>query len=199
MASCGPLVISYIAGTKKNILQGLGVYLIFSLSRISTYLILAVSVFFLGRFTVEHLAADYSKYIAIVGGIFIVVVGVLVAFGQHLTLGLINLKRIEKFILKQDTKSMVLFGLITGFLPCAPLIVLLSLISLISRSWFNSLIYSFSFGLGTLISPLVLLVILAGLIPRFLSGYRVLFYRFFNIACGLVIIFLGIQLIRSGV
>jgi len=48
--------------------------------------------------------------------------------------------------------------------------------------------------LGTIISPLLLLVMLAGVIPRFM-GNREKIYRIFTFICGLVIIILGIQLL----
>lgn len=197
IASCGPLLITYIAGTKKNILKGLVTYIIFSLSRVSAYLILALLIFFLGEFMIEQITEEYSKYIFILGGGFIIFVGMIMALGKHLDFGF--LKRTEQVILERDIKSIVLFGLIIGFLPCAPLIAIFSYIGLISKTWLSSLMYSLSFGLGTTISPLILLIILTGLIPKLLINRAAIYYRVFNLICGLIIIFLGIQLIRRGI
>jgi sulfite exporter TauE/SafE len=197
MASCGPLVISYVAGTEKNIGKGLAAYAIFSLSRISTYLILALAIFFLGHFAVERFAGEYSRYISIAGGLFIIFVGMIMVLGRHFDFGL--LKKAQKITLGQDTKSVILFGLIIGFLPCAPLIAILSFVGLVSKNWLTALLYGFSFGLGTFISPLILLVVITGLIPGLFSRNDGLYRRLFNIACGLVIIFLGVRLIYGGV
>lgn len=199
LASCGPILISYIAGTKKNILKGLGVYIIFSLSRICAYLILALLIFFLGQFAFERFTSGYSKYVFILGGSFIIFVGIVMALGQHWDFGLLKLKKVQRFILERDTKNIVLFGLIIGFLPCAPLIAVFSYIGLVSQNWFTGLLYSLSFGLGTVVSPLILLVILAGLIPKLFIDKAKIYYRFFNLVCGLIIIFLGTQLIYRGV
>jgi sulfite exporter TauE/SafE len=194
MASCGPLLICYLAGTQKNIAQGLFNYSIFSLSRICAYFSLALLIFFLGRFTFERLSAEYSRYIFIFGGIFIIFVGVVMALGKHLESRFFS--RLQRFILKRDFKNVILFGLIIGFLPCPPLIVILSSIGLISKSWPSTLLYSFAFGLGTFLSPLILLVIITGVIPKLIVENLKTYYRFFNLVCGLVIIVLGIQLLK---
>lgn len=117
----------------------------------------------------------------------------IMVMGQHLDFGF--LKKAQQIILERDVKSMVLFGLIIGFLPCAPLIAILSYIGLISKTGLTSLLYSLFFGLGTILSPLIFLIILAGLIPKLLIDRTAIYYRIFNIICGLIIIFLGIQLI----
>ena len=55
VASCGPVLVSYIAGTGKNIYKGFLVYVLFSLSRVISYIILALAVFYLGRFAEQRL------------------------------------------------------------------------------------------------------------------------------------------------
>jgi len=72
-----------------------------------------------------------------------------------------------------------------------------SYIILVSRGWPEALFYSFSFGIGTFVSPLIFLVIAAGLIPKYLIGSK--YERVFSLICGLVIIFLGMQLARRGI
>lgn len=198
IASCGPLLISYMAGSKKNIIQGLVAYLVFSLGRISVYLVLALLVFFLGEFAVDNLTGIYSRYIFILGGLFIIFVGALMLLGRHLKFGFLKLDKLQKFILERDIKSVFLFGLIIGLLPCAPLIAVLSYVGLISKNWYSSLSYGLSFGLGTFLSPLILLVMLTGLIPKLVAPKAAIYYRIFNIICGLIIIFLGIQLVYRG-
>lgn len=195
IASCGPILISYIVGTKKSILKGLVVYILFSLSRISVYLVLGVLIFFLGNFLLERFLHNFSKYILTLGGAFIILVGILMAWGRRLEFK--PWQFLEKNIIGHDKKSMLALGLVTGLLPCAPLLVILSYVGLVSKSWFESLLYSFSFGLGTFISPLILLVILAGLIPKFLVDKKNLYTQIFSFICGLMIIFLGLQLIRK--
>jgi sulfite exporter TauE/SafE len=197
LASCGPLLICYVAGTGKNIGKGLKTYVIFSASRICAYVILSLLIFFLGRFMLERFLGEYSKYVYILGGAFIIFVGFIMVLGKHLNLGFLN--KIKKNILERDTKSLIIFGLIAGFLPCAPLIAVLSYVGLISKNWYSSLSYGLSFGLGTFLSPLILLVMITGLIPKLVAPNAAIYYRVFNIICGLVIIFLGIQLAYKGI
>ncbi len=184
--------------------KGLKAYIIFSLARVAVYIILALVIFFLGRFALERLLGGYSKYIVILGGGFIIFVGAMMAVGKKPEISgknpLLHLlssrwQVLQKNILEQDKKSLVMLGLIIGFLPCAPLLAILSYVGLISKSWLSSLFYSLSFGLGTFISPLLLLTVLAGAIPLLLPEKEALYSRLLSILCGCVIIFLGIQLI----
>lgn len=192
LVSCGPLLISYTAGTALGIARSLVTYLVFSLSRLAVYLVLGLSVFFLGQAITEHSLGRYSRYAYFFGGIFIVAMGALVMFGRNLNHALCQ--RASALFLKRNIKTVVVFGLITGILPCAPLISILSYIVFISDTWLKSLWYSLAFGLGTVVSPLVVLVVFAGLIPRTLIA-REKFSRIFNALCGAVIVVLGVLLL----
>jgi len=183
LATCGPILITYIAGTKKHTLKALFVYGLFSLARISVYLFLSLAIYFFGRFTLERLIGNSSRFILIIGGAFIVLMGILTAMGRSYT------------IIRHDKKNVFALGLIVGFLPCAPLLAILSYIGLVSKSWVDSLYFSLSFGLGTTLSPLILLTALSGLIARLLKDRKTLYQKIFSFICGLIIIFLGIQLI----
>lgn len=193
MASCGPFLIAYIAGAKKNVAKGIMVYVLFSLARILVYVVLGLAVFFLSRFAVERLLGDLSRYIFILGGAFIIIIGIFLAFGKSLELNFWQF--LHKNILEHDKKSIFTTGLIIGLLPCAPLLAILSYVGLVSRTWLSSLLYSLSFGIGTFVSPLILLTILAGIIPRLFLQKKAIYSSIFSLICGLTIIFLGIQLI----
>ena len=195
MASCGPLFISYIAGARKGILNSLMDYVLFSLARICVYLILSLLVFILGKFVLERFISGYSRYLFIGGGAFLVSIGALMAIDKKSNLKFCGFLR--EHILARDKKSIITLGLIAGLLPCAPLLAVFSYIILVSKGYPETLFYSFSFGVGTFVSPLIVLVIAAGLIPKFLVGSK--YERAFSLICGLVIIFLGIQLVLRGV
>ncbi len=196
LASCGPLFLSYISGSGKNITKSLVSYLIFSLARITVYVFLGILVYCLGKFFTETIFEGISKYVFILGGGFIVCIGMLMALGRHMDAAVRRV--VYKNLLEKDIKSIFLFGLIIGLLPCAPLFALFSYVALISKSFTLSAIYAFSFGLGTLLSPLALLAVFAGVIPRALLKIKPLFSRIFNLVCAAVLIFLGIQLVRRG-
>jgi len=193
MASCGPLLISYVVGTGKDIEKSVVAYALFSLSRVSVYLALSILVYLAGKFVVEGLMVAVSRYVYIFGGIFIILMGVLMLAGKRIEWGICGFLR--KKLLERDKKSVFMLGLVTGFAPCAPLLALFSYVALISKSWGTSLIYAFSFGVGTVISPLLLLAVFAGLIPKFLKDKKEVFGRVFNVLCGIIVIILGLRLI----
>jgi len=183
LATCGPILVSYVAGTRKNIPAGIRDYLIFSSCRIFVYVILGLLIYSLGRLAVTAFMASYSRYIFILGGVFIVSIGIFIATNKKIWF---------------KNKNLVIMGVTIGLLPCAPMIAVLSYIGLVSKSWLQSLFFSFSFGLGTLISPLILIVVIAGFIPKILEKTQALYSKVFGIICGAVIIFLGARLMIRG-
>jgi len=193
IASCGPFLVTYIAGTEKNIPKGIITYILFSLARIFVYVILSLAIFFLSRFAIEQLLGGLYRYVLILGGGFIIIIGLFLAFGKRLEFSFCQ--SLHKNLLEHDKKSIFTVGLIIGLLPCAPLLSILSYVGLISRTWLVSLLYSLSFGIGTFVSPLILLTILAGIIPRLFLEKKAIYYSIFSFICGATIIFLGIQLI----
>ena len=191
LVSCGPLLISYIAATKTDFKAGLLVYLIFSFSRISVYLVLG---FLTGVFSQEiiHKIFGQGSLIFFLIGLFILLLGLLIILGIQPNLRLCKLWE-EKFI-KKDTKSIVTLGILYGVAPCFPLLGILSYVILISKSPLISSFYMFCFGMGTIVSPLFLLSVLAGTVPRLLIRQQKMFYLF-RILCGLIIVALGLQIL----
>lgn len=193
LASCGPLLVTYIAATGKNMLRGGLTYLLFSFSRILVYLAFGLLVFLFGEVT-QRAFGTLARYIFLVAGIFIAAIGIFITLGKNPAHRLCQ--KAQQVFLKNDSKTILLFGVFTGVLPCAPLVTVLAYVGLVSRHWLDSLFYSLAFGLGTLVSPLLLLAMFSGLIPRLLAKQDK-FYRLFNLVCGLIIVFLGWQLARK--
>jgi len=195
IASCGPILISYTAGTNKNIIKSALVYLLFSLSRILIYMCLSLFIFLLGQAIVSYTLLPFSKYLFIFGGLFIIAIGLLIILGKNPEHKFCN--KLQNFFLNKDSKTVIILGLIVGILPCAPLISVLSYVGLVSRHWLDALLYALFFGLGTLVSPLFLFVVFSGFITKSMVA-KSNFYRIFNFIFGLIIVFLGIQLIIRG-
>ena len=193
LASCGPILISYIAATKKNVYDSIFSYSLFSFARILVYLFLSVSIFFLGQFTTERLLADFSSYIFITAGLFISLMGLLLAMDKKIEIG--PLRSFKKYILEKEKKNSLILGIIFGLLPCVPVLVLLSYIGLYSKTWSDSLLYALAFGIGTFLSPLLLLAIFTGMLPQLLKDKREIYCRSLSRIFGLIIFLLGIQLI----
>ncbi len=191
MVSCGPLLVSYVAGTGKNIGKSILVYLLFSTGKIIAYILLGLLIFRGGQIAME-MSTGVGRYIYLIGGLFLILIGILLALKGKIENRLCG--NLQGFFLKKDIKTVLAFGLIIGFLPCAPLVSVLAYIALISKTWANNSLYSFSFGLGTLFSPLLIIIVLAGLLPR-LTRAREKLFRWLNLIGGLVIVFLGLQLV----
>lgn len=194
LVSCGPILISYVVGTRKDIGKGIASYICFSAARIATYIILGLCVFFLGKFVLTRFIGEAAKYLLIAGGIFVTLIGALMVAGKSWDVPFC--KFLQRHMIERDNKSVAIMGVVIGLLPCAPLVALFSYVGLISKTWMQSVMYSLSFGLGTVFSPLVLLVIISGLFPKLLAGKRETFSRALGVICGVIIIILGIQLIR---
>ncbi len=192
LASCGALLLSYIAGTGKNISKGITAYLLFSLSRIFVYLVLGLAVFFSGRFIFER-SFNLFRLISIGAGVFVILLGVLMISGK--AANIIPCFFLHRHLLEKDNKSIIILGLIMGILPCAPLVSMLTYAGLISRNGFENLLYIFSFGLGTIVSPLLILAGLTGLLPKLWNNTKAGYEKAFNVVCGLIMAILGLQLI----
>jgi sulfite exporter TauE/SafE len=195
LASCGPLMVSYITGTNKNVRQSIAAYLVFSLSRTAVYAILGLLFFQFGQMAAEELFGSYRGYIFTAAGIFISITGLLVALGKGAHNRLCD--RLSGELIRKDNKTMALIGLVTGVSPCLPLLSVLSYIGLVSKSWQASLLYGFLFGLGTTFSVLFILAISCGLLPGFFQA-RPRILSMINRVCGLILVALGLQIILRG-
>ena len=195
LATCGPILISYIAATKQNSRQGALAWLLFSLSRIFIYLVLSLAIFLLGEFLVKQNLTYFSKYIYPVGGMLIVLIGIFTMCST--SSAKCESPRAAHAALRSTIQPITL-GLIMGLLPCMPLLAVLSYIGLVSLSWQRCILFSLIFGLGTFFSPLILLVLATGVIPGILFN-RPKIYRYFRLVCGFIIVFFGVQLIFRGI
>ncbi|HPT06519.1 MAG TPA: sulfite exporter TauE/SafE family protein [Candidatus Omnitrophota bacterium] len=196
LASCGPLLLSYVAGSGKNVAASITAYFLFSLPRLFIYAILSLVIFVCGVMMTQITMAPVIRYITLLAGLVFILIGLLIATRNkfvHRTCALLQ----EKFIQK-DKKTIVLLGVFAGIVPCAPLISVLSYIGFVAQSWQQCLLYGFSFGLGTVFSPLLVLAALGGLIPAIIKDNSII-RKTMDIACGCIIVILGILLIRRGI
>ena len=196
LLSCGPLLISYIAATKENAGGGLKTYIIFSITRIFVYLLLGVLAGILGEWVLHRLYESQAlKILFIIFGFFLIVVGFFLMI-ERFSLGQKCHLFIQQHLLGKDTKNIILFGLLVSLAPCMPLVAVLGYIALISDYWTKGAFYMGAFALGTAISPMIFLSLAAGGLAKFLGKYP-LISRLLKVFCGLIISYLGFQLILS--
>jgi ABC-type nickel/cobalt efflux system permease component RcnA len=89
------------------------------------------------------------------------------------------------------------FGFLIGVSPCAPLLALLFDIAVMSKGLLDGLFYALFFGVGTFLSGLITIGLIAGLLTRVPVAFikSKIAFRIFNIACALLLLAMGIGLI----
>ena len=135
--------------------------------------------------------SDIKYRIEIGGGIFIVFLGLTIILG-----GLTRWK-ICDFIHRWDHGSIFVAGVLKGLLPCAPLLAVLSYLVLNAKNEIIGGLGAFVFGLGTLLSPFLLLAGFAGYITKYISNDKL--YGFIQRICGAIVIYLGVKTIIAGI
>lgn len=193
LLSCGPLLVSYIAATKEGPGGGLRTYIIFAFTKIFVYLLLGLLVGFFGEFVLHRVFGSAGLRFFYFGfGVFLFILGVLLC-AEKFPWG----KKCSSWFGTsgpRDIKNIIVFGLVVSLSPCWPLLAVLGYIALISDHWSKGLLYMGAFGLGTAISPMIVLSMAAGWLARLLHRHERIF-RLARIFCGAILCYLGFTLI----
>ena len=190
---CTPIVLSYIAATQDSGRKGFKSVLIFSLSRAFIYVLLGLLAGLFGKILTTSLD-KYSLTIYITGGVFISLSGILILLGKNINLPICQILR--KYTVENNIRNSIVLGIIIGLLPCTPLLGILVYISLISKDLWQGAILGFSFGMGTIISPLIIFGILVSSLPKKIIRNPTTF-EIFKKFCGFLLFLFGVQLIVS--
>lgn len=196
-ASCLPVVAGYIAGVGSAFKQSVRITLVFNVGRMIAYSLIGVLIGlfgdFLAFFVSEQVVAPFRIYGSIAFGLSTAAIGV------YLVLKARNIKsscecsqpqvgaatnRMRRYGV--DLGAFTL-GFTRGLIICAPLILLLSA-SLTMVDAVGSMIIAFLFGLGTTISPILLL----GGVTGWLLSKAPLFRKWISIAGGVVLLLMGV-------
>ena len=149
---CGPVLLSYIAGTSDSWRQGLRATLTFSAARLLAYGLLGTAAGLSGQLMGRFIQS--TSLIEALGGAIIAAIGALMVLGREAGPRLCTLLRSEG--------NPALLGFLTGLSPCPPLVSILIGIALSTTSPLMGALYGLAFGSGTLLSPLLALGALAG-------------------------------------
>jgi uncharacterized membrane protein (GlpM family) len=196
IASCGPVLLSYLVSSAKTPRSSLIAYAVFSSARLLTYVALAAGAFLAGTFALEHGLQRWHGRILFAGGTFVILLGVL-ACAESRRGGFIT--RCRCVLVEKGGKSTFLLGVVAGVSPCAPLLGVLSYIVFVAKSAMEAVLYGAAFGLGTCMSPLVLLAAAAGFLGRIPFTGTEAYVRIFRYICAAVLIALGVQLLIRGI
>jgi len=134
----------------------------------------------------------WSNIINIILGVFVLLIGILTIISKEPLSS-----KYCSFLSKGNLRNASILGLLAGFSPCLPLLGILNYIIIISHSPLEGLIYAFAFGLGTTISPVILLAGLSGKLAGDFSGNRKI-KALIKIISSFVLIFLGAKIIFPG-
>lgn len=193
MLVCAPILLPYIAGTKRTWQEGFKAALIFGLTRLTVYTLMGGVVGYIGYYLFQLFYNRlWGLYLWIFAGILIITLGFLIMLGKGIKNPVCRV--LQKQTLEDSTKSMILLGILIGFSPCLPLIAVLTQIMFMAEHFYQGFLYGFAFGIGTVISPLLILGALTPLISeKLIRSERV--GRVFNFICGVLLVMVGIYII----
>jgi sulfite exporter TauE/SafE len=160
-------------------------------TRLVAYVLLGLLAGGFGRLLTQWLHQfDYLIFLG--GGIFILLLGLLIIFGKESGHRLCQVLRRE--VVDNRIRGPVMLGITVGILPCLPLLGVLIYIALKTQNLWQGAFYGFAFGVGKFISPLIPLGVLASVLPAgLIKNHRV--YGFFSRLCGLILFLIGVNLI----
>lgn len=189
---CAPILLPYIGATQKGWFKGLKISVVFSLARVIAYVVLSLISAGLGSYLIRRFYEQQAGLIiSVIAAGFILLLGIIILMGGS---GALHFCAPIKRFAGEGAMEMALLGLIVGFAPCLPLFGLLAYIAFNAQSLLQGVLLGLAFGLGTLISPLILLGPVAGQTADILFK-RPLIYKIFNRICGLILLYLGIGMI----
>lgn len=188
---CAPILASFIATYKPSLKKALISYLSFSSAKLASYMILGALCGVFSGILKSSFFTGYLNIINITLGFFILLIGILTIISKEPLSS-----KYCAFFSKGNLKNAGILGLLAGFSPCLPLLGILNYIIIISHSALEGLLYTFIFGLGTTVSPVILLIGLSGKLAGSFSGNNKIkiLIRIFS---SLILIYLGTKIILS--
>lgn len=196
LLSCGPILISFIAGRGKGPFVSFISWLVFSFARVIVYVFLSAVASIAGTALFSIFYWERAGYIVwFFGALFIIGLALLLFVGEGK--GLCSF--LHKHFVDNNIKSFFILGLLIGFFPCVPLIGILMYITMISTNINQGIIFGSAFSLGTALSPLLILSVLAGSISKIklfsFQKYTLLFSRI----CSLILFGLGSHILIKSI
>ncbi len=183
LASCTPILISYLISTKKDSGRFLGLIVFFALMRVIVFTLTMVLIFIIGDLAREFII-EHALLFRIIGGSFISAIGILIFFNKHVDL---------RFF-KTRSKGLFLLAILFGLKPCLPHIAMWGYVLIAAENVPQAAAIAVTFSLGENIVPIAI-----GLAGSWLLRYfRGKFYKIAIKVAGAVIFILGIIFILYG-
>jgi cytochrome c-type biogenesis protein len=159
-STCLPFIASYIAGINAGFRKGVGVTLIFNAGRITAYAIIGAAIGVFKLLMDEALQSTFQLYSSFAFSIITIAIGATILIQNkepscNCPAEATGKKGFRGFTSRFDVRAYTL-GLSRGLLLCTPLLWLLAY-SVTYASPFDSFALAVLFGLGTALSPIILL------------------------------------------
>ncbi|UCC67517.1 MAG: sulfite exporter TauE/SafE family protein [Armatimonadota bacterium] len=167
-ATCAPTVVSYVGGLKRGWREGLRASLVFSLARIPAYLLLGVLVAYLGtRLNEATSFHQLQSAVNVLAGALLIIAGALLAILVRPLLGCC--KASPRLAPIRDVRLLAVLGFLFGLSPCAPMMAVMARVGIESATVALGAICMVLFGIGTALSPLLLLGAGSGMLSELLA------------------------------
>ncbi len=189
LSFCAPMLIGYAASQRASIRKSISSYAMFSLFKVAGYMLLGLACALSVRLLNSPALGGYLNTIYLMLGSFMVLAGLAVLFNKAS-----HGNKACQWFHKGNIKNVGVFGLLVGLAPCLPLLGILNYVVIISNNPAQAIIFTLVFGLGTVLSPLLILMVLSAKIAERLSQNKKLKFTI-RIATSLIIIFFGLKII----
>jgi sulfite exporter TauE/SafE len=191
-SACLPYIISYIAGIGAGFRKGIIATSIYNSGRIVAYAIIVTIVGLSSAVISEEFFSYYQQYSSIAFGAVIIVIGVSILLKK---VGTCTAKKsydlgVSKLTQRFDIRAFSM-GFTRGLILCPPLVALL--LYTITFSHVNCTLLAVLFGLGTALSPLLLL----GGATGWLLNKAPLFSKLLSKLGGIALVVMGLSLLSS--
>lgn len=194
-ATCAPTIVSYVGGLKQGWRDGLTASLAFSLARIPAYVLLGVMITYFGaRLHDAPAFNDLQSAVRILTGALLIITGALLGLGIGPLRGCCG--RTDRLGPVQDVRFLAGLGFLYGLSPCVPMVAVMARVGVESTTVAAGAACMAIFGLGTAISPLLLVGAGTGHFSQVLAR-RGKALGVFRRACGLLLCYSGVLLITG--
>ncbi len=192
--ACAPFVSTYIMGSREGALDGLKSFGVFTAGKVFMCAVLGLASGYIGTTFIGERSG--FQYFPLVNTLALISVGLLMLIrpvrttckqleGKSEALGFLSQR-----LAFNPTTHMFIMGIVFAAIPCPPMGGIL-LYSLQMPSVISSSILMAIFGIGTVVSPLIIICSVAGWFSKKIKGeapqYRMLFQRL----SGMILILLG--------
>lgn len=191
---CAPFLSTYIMGSREGILNGLKSFAAFAIGRVLMCAALGLAAGYIGTAFTD--IGFHSVYLSTAFGAVMILIGLLMIIRPVCVRCKNSNEENEEFGLFSmhftfnPTIHLFIMGMAFAAIPCPPMGAML-LYSLQMPSLLSSSIMMSLFGVGTIVSPLIIISAVAGLLSKKIKAeapqYRMLFQRL----SGVILILLG--------